>query len=55
MSDMGDRMIDFEEQNYDTLVEKFIDIHRDEWEQFVCDRFCQDMADIEPPDRLEDR
>lgn len=58
MSDMGDKMIEYEEQNYDTLVEKFLNVPRirDEWEQFVADRFAEHIQDIEPPDHWgEDR
>jgi hypothetical protein len=58
MSDMSDRMIEYEEQNYDDLIDKFLDIKdiRDRWEQFVCDKFSQHITDIEPPDHYgEDR
>ena len=56
MSDMGDRMIDYEERNWQDLAEKFIEKHRNDWEQFVSDMFSQYIADIEPPDHWgEDR
>ena len=55
MSNMGDMMIEYEEQHYDTLVEKFLNIKRirDDWEQFVSDEFSQHIQDIEPPEDYE--
>jgi hypothetical protein len=31
----GDDIIKFQEEHYDTLIEKFIELHEDEWEAFV--------------------
>ena len=47
MSYMGDRMIGFEEQNWDWLAEKFIEKYRDQWEQFIYDEFNNSMPDFE--------
>ena len=54
MSDNGDRMIKFEEDNYDWLVEKFLNIKnvRDLWDDFVYNEYNNSLQD--PPD-LEDR
>lgn len=53
MSDMGDKMIEYEEQHYEELVEKFLqkDIIKDAWEQFVTDQFNENLRDIEPPEQ----
>jgi hypothetical protein len=49
---MSDMLIKFEEDNWNDLAEKFIDKHRDEWEQFVMDRFTDSIQD--PPDFDDD-
>lgn len=55
MSDMGDRLIDFEADHFQELAEKFVDkylkdnkVVRDLWEQFVEDEFTDNIRDIEP-------
>ena len=35
----GNTLLEFEEQNWDWLAEKFIKAHQDDWEQFVEDEF----------------
>ena len=48
MSDMGDKMIEYEKDNYDTLVEKFLNVPRirNDWEQFVADMFSQQSLGV---------
>jgi hypothetical protein len=36
---MSDRLIEFEEQNWNDLAEKFINKHRDEWDEFVIEQY----------------
>ena len=50
MSD--DRLIKFEENNYDRLVEKFIELYEDKWGEFVYDKYVNSMRE---PDNMEDR
>ena len=46
----SDGMLDFEADNYDDLVEKFLDIKavRDMWENFVCDEYEDECSSHEP-------
>ena len=53
MSDMSDKMIEYEESNWHELAEKFIEKHISNWGQFVSDEFCENLRDIELPE--EDR
>jgi hypothetical protein len=44
----GDHVVRFEENNYDVLSEKFIDLHRAEWDEFVqkeCEKAEEDRDD----------
>lgn len=50
MSD--DRLIRFEEDNYDTLMEKFIKLYQDKWDELVYDEYTDSMWE---PDDMEDR
>ncbi len=51
MSYNGDKILEFEEQNWTALVEKFLNSKDivDKWEQFVYDQYCQSIVDREPP------
>lgn len=60
MSDIGDRLIDFEADHFQELAEKFVDKYiasdktvRNLWEDFVEAEFNDSMCDVEPPDREE--
>jgi len=55
MSYMGDRLIDFEADNYDDLVEKFLDIKeiREKWEQFIYDEYESDMPEPDIDDIID--
>ena len=50
MSYTGDRMIEFEESNWDWLIDKFLEIKeiRDKWEDFIYDEFNNNIP--EPPE-----
>ncbi len=50
MSDNADRMIEFEEQNFDRLIDKFLQIKavRDLWEDFVYNEYEDSLRDFEP-------
>ena len=52
----GDRLIEFEEHNYDLLVEKFLKIKniRDLWEDFVYNEYEDSLAE-EPPDANDEK
>ena len=50
MSDTGDRIIEYEEHNWNDLAEKFIEKNRDKpvisWEDFVMAEYEQHAADL---------
>jgi hypothetical protein len=50
----GDKLIEFEEQNWDWLIDRFLEgkIVRDMWEEFVYNEYEKSLQD--PPD-MEDR
>jgi len=50
MSD--DRFVEFEESNFDTLVDKFIRKYQDKWDDFVYDEYQNSFRE---PDDMEDR
>lgn len=54
MSDNGDRLIEFEEQNYSDLTEKFIEKYRTLWEEFVFEKYNDWIDSQEPPDYDDD-
>ena len=41
----GDELIEFEERNYDNLIEKFIEKYRDKWETFVYEEYMDSFGD----------
>ena len=56
MSQSGDRMIKFEEDNWNDLAEKFIKKYESQWIDFVDDQYQQYITNQEPPDHYgEDR
>lgn len=48
----SDRMINFEEDNWDWLIDKFLKIHKDEWEEFIYEEYMNNYP--EPPDYEEE-
>ena len=50
----GDRLIEFEESNFDWLVNKFIETNQDQWDSFVYKEYEKRMADIADIDEMED-
>jgi len=53
----GDEMLDFEESNYDDLLEKFKEKYLDKWEEFVYEQYIDyyaDMGDFVRRDRREE-
>jgi hypothetical protein len=48
---MSDRPIEFEEQNWNDLAEKFINKHRDEWDEFIIEQY---EDSIQEPDFDDD-
>ena len=42
----GDELIEFEEGNYDVLVDKFIKKNQDKWDDFVHDEYMDSLGDI---------
>lgn len=48
MGGFKDRLIDFEADNFDALVDKFIQKYCGEWNAFVLSEFEDLIQDIEP-------
>ena len=44
----SDRLIEFEEYNWEELVEKFIAQHRKEWEEFVYEEWSNTIGEYPP-------
>lgn len=54
MSDNSDRMIEYEERNWNELAEKFIEKYRTLWEEFVFEKYDDWCNSQEPPDFDDD-
>lgn len=47
----GDKLIEYEESNWDWLVDKFIKAKQDDWDNFVYEEYLKSLADF--PEREE--
>ena len=54
MSDSSNRMIRYEEDNWQKLAEAFIKKYEDKWIDFVDEQYQKDVVEQEPPDYDDD-
>lgn len=47
----GDELIEFEEGNFDILVDKFIKKNQDKWDDFVYEEWRDSLGDIPEPEK----
>lgn len=51
MSDFDGKLLQFEEHNYDWLIDKFIEKHSDDWYEFLHNEYMLTIQDPPEDDR----